>query len=486
MTDDSVALISQLRATLGKMELALGAIVDAIVWTDENGRVQWCNAPFDHLVGRRHLEVLGANLVDLLPLEQQGQVLPPEAHPASIALKTQINAGGAYQLRQGDTRLVLDISATPIRFNEHGTSAVLVIRDVTERKRQQVEVEAAQAYLQTLQESCPDSIIATNVGGRIVVFNPGAEELLGYSAAEALGQPVEQVYPSLEAGKAVMRAMRADPNGHVRNLETMLRHKDGREIPVLISAAILRDGDGKEQGTVGYAKDITERKRVEQALAAANADLEQAVLNANELTVAAETANRAKSEFLANMSHEIRTPLNAIIGMAGLLLDTRLDAEQRDFAETIRRSGDALLSIINDILDFSKIEAGKLDLETQPFDLRDCVEESLDLLASKAAEKRLDLAYFIEDQVPATVVGDVTRLRQILVNLLSNGVKFTEQGEVVVSVTAHKVEDEDQKSPIPNTQHPIPNIQYPTYEVHFAVRDTGIGISQDRMDRLFQ
>ncbi len=290
-------------------------------------------------------------------------------------------------------------------------------------------------------ENMSDGIVVIDVQGRITDVNRSIEGYLQKPRAEFIGQPVAQAFASLPDFLASLENP-ADTKSEIA-LE-----KDGEWFYFDLRVSELRDHRGRLQGSLAVWRNVTE--------------LHQERLNA-------EAANRAKSNFLANMSHEIRTPMNGIIGMTGLLLDTNLTGEQRDFAETIRTSGDALLTIINDILDFSKIEAGKLELEKQPFDLRDCLETAMDLLALKATEKGLELHGMIEPGVPEVILGDVTRLRQIIVNLLGNAVKFTQSGEITVGV-----------------ERTVPEQQAETLELHFWVRDTGIGISEAGLQRLFQ
>jgi PAS domain S-box-containing protein len=336
-------------------------------------------------------------------------------------------------------------------------------------------------------EFLPDATLVIDRAGRVIAWNQAMEEMTGVPADEMLGQgdhayavpfygqrrPILIDLVLLPDQELETRYASLQRSGGTLIGEALVPQLRGRPAVLLATASALHDSKGEIVGAIETIRDISDRKRAEEELRQAKAT--------------AEAATQAKSAFLATMSHEIRTPMNAVIGMTSLLLDTPLSPEQRDFAETIRSSGDSLLTIINDILDFSKIEAGRLDLESAPFDLRECVEGALDLLAPKAREKNLNLAYLMEPGVPPAITGDATRLRQILVNLVGNAVKFTESGEVVVSVSC----EEDAELPAVGRRGdaetltaspPLPL----SASLHFAVRDTGLGIPPDRMDRLFQ
>ena len=300
---------------------------------------------------------------------------------------------------------------------------------------------------ETLIENMHEGVMVLDTQHRILDVNPAARHLVASADAQVLGQPVG----SLLAGE--FRQLEQYAPEVEASVDLALHLASGMQY-YTVNLSPLRD---TAQGVIGQLvtmHNATEQKHTEAILAEARDQ--------------AEAANRAKSQFLATMSHEIRTPMNGVIGMTSLLLDTTLSPEQLEFVETVRSSSDSLLTIINDILDYSKIEAGKLELEAQPFEVRQCLEDAIELLAPQAADKGLELVSYVTEACPTAIIGDVTRLRQIVVNLLSNAVKFTARGEIVVSGTAHP-HDEDED----------------TYTVHVAVQDTGIGIPADRHDRLF-
>ncbi|MEM8486829.1 MAG: ATP-binding protein [Bacteroidota bacterium] len=296
-------------------------------------------------------------------------------------------------------------------------------------------------------------IYTINHQGHITSWNKEAARITGYSNEEAIGQHFSLFFDTGQTGnkRAADILDEAKKTGQCV-YEGWLYDKQGDPIWGDSTLKPIYDKTGKLKGLVSINRDITGRKEEEEELR-----------NAKEQ---AEAATRAKSEFLANMSHEIRTPMNGVIGMASLLLETGLDEEQQDFVQTIRSSGESLLSIINDILDFSKIEAGQIELDEHTFNLHTCIEEACGLVANRLRHKRVELVYDFEPDVPELIHGDSTRLRQILINLLGNAVKFTLEGEVVVSASV--------KSATPDET-----------VLQFAVKDTGIGIPEDKIGRLF-
>ena len=314
----------------------------------------------------------------------------------------------------------------------------------------------------------PDATFVINREGVVIAWNRAIEKMTGIKAANILGKGnYEYALPFYKERRPILIDLVLNPDfGLKKEYESIKWQEDGTLVedsfiqdmqgePVYLlgSAAVLYDSEGTIYGAIASMKDITDRKKAEEDLK-----------NARDR---AESATKSKSKFLANMSHEIRTPMNAVIGMTGLLLETRLLPEQRDYLEIIRNSGSALLSVINDILDYSKIDGDKLELEVLPFNLIGCIEISMDLVAAKAAEKGLELTYFQKDGVPTMLKGDEIRLRQILINLLGNAVKFTETGEVMLFVSSSPADDGK-------------------VELHFEVKDTGIGITQENLGKLFQ
>src|SRR5918994_4588187 len=431
----------ELRRQTTYLEALLELSPAAIVTTDLDDHVTAWNAAACELFGYSQADALGRNIDDLVAKSD-------ELRSEAVDVNRRI-ADGQVQLvprrmRKEGTLVDVDLRAAPILVSGEMVGSYAIYHDLSDVHRQK-------QYFESLLEISPTAIVTVDLDDKVTSWNPAAEKLFCYTREEAVGRDVDDLIAASPDLLAEAREVNRRGSQQEYQLITRRTRKDGSLVDVqLLVAPVLVEGE--LIGPYGIYHDIGELQRARQA---------------------AEEATEAKSTFLATMSHEIRTPMNAVIGMTGLLLDTELTPEQRGFADVIRTSGDALLGIINDILDLSKIEAGKLELESRPFVLRDSVEASLDLVAASAAAKGLDLASLLDPKAPVALVGDATRLGQILVNLLTNAVKFTEEGEVVLSVESRRAPNGDGRG---ETMH----------ELHFAVRDTGIGIPKERIDRLFQ
>jgi len=422
-------------------EAILGKTLDGIV-------TSW-NPGAEALFGYTAAEMIGG------PIEV---LVPPEGREAEAHVRARVARGLGVEhyetarVRKDGTAVAVSATLSPIEDADGTIVGIATIcRDVTDRDR-------AERKFQGLLESAPDAMVVVGADGLIRLVNRQTELLFGWSRSELVGHPVERLMPTRFATHHPVQrtAFFDDPSVRAMGatLELAARRKDGSEFPVDISLSPL----DTEEGVVVSAsiRDVTERKRFEAALLEREEQLAAARDQALE-------ASRLKSQFLANMSHEIRTPMNGVLGMAQLLLTGNLEPEQRRRVEHLHESGQSLLTIINDILDVSKMEAGRLELEVANFDLAAAVESVVDLCASPASAKGLALALHVAPDTPKWVRGDSLRLRQLLVNIVGNAVKFTEQGTVDLSLT----------------------VAGPG-RLRFSVRDTGIGIDPSATAHLLE
>ena len=356
--------------------------------------------------------------------------------------------------------LALRAKCTSFSAARHPRRVLGTVQNINARKRADEALRHSQAEsrkLSLVASKTDNAVIITDPHGRIEWANESYSRLTGRPLASVVQHPLLKYLASPDEDPAVIDRMESALAAcESISTEAIQLATEERRFHVHLDVQPVSNDEGQVENFIVIATDITVRVETEQQLRRAKEE--------------ADSASRSKSEFLASMSHEIRTPMNGVIGMTSLLLETNLDPEQRDYVSTIRTSGDALLSIINEILDFSKIESGKMELENQPFELAQCVEEVVDIFAAQAATKNIELAYFIDPRIPPCILGDITRLRQVLVNLTNNAVKFTPSGSITLEASL-----------TPDARPDAGN-----FLLDFHVTDTGIGIPPDRFGLLFK
>lgn len=446
-----------LQQTECRQRALLDAIPDLLFVFNREGRYLNVKGTFHSSLFKPPDEMLGNTLFDVLPADL--------ARERFILIQKVFDTGEPQSFEywiqlQGEERFfegrIVQSSPDEVLF---------IVRDITEKKEAVDKLRRLKEFNESIVQRVSEGIVVQDLDGYFNFVNPAAAELLGYTVEELTGQYWTTIVPP-DQRQLVKQANERRKAGISDHYELELLRKDGARIIVLTSGNPMLV-DGEYAGTMAVFTDIRAQKEAEAALENANDELEYAVLRANELAVAAEKANQAKSEFLATMSHEIRTPMNGIIGMTELALSTSLTAEQREYLTAVQTSAEALLGIINDILDFSKIEAGKLELEEIDFDLRDTVEKLGDILSPRALDKNLELLIYVEPTAITAVRGDPLRLRQIIVNLVGNAIKFTDEGEVRVEAKMLNATDD-------------------TVEIQISVTDTGIGIPEEKQALIFE